>query len=321
MNTFEKITVLVNNIKNYNATDIDINELQLCATDDELLSFILKTYPSYWFENYVIDIRLFTEYFSELFEKYNIYVDGEHTVYGSKTVYAFGNAQITAYNNTVINAYNKSKVYAFTYSTVELHDLSFCEAHNNSCVNMHGGKCTAEYHEESKGTIYSGNAKLYDKSSVVMLEGEIEANDTSHVQTLCGGYKTIKAMDEVTLELNGSPSVDAYNSVQIRAYDLSQVTCHNNVCVEAYNKSIVTLNDYSNCIGHDTATVYVCNANCVKLVDTAVAYNIQSLSPKYTLQGTSYLCDLTDTNTQVQNSATIKWFQSGKIFSNERNLN
>lgn len=321
MNTFDKISYLEENIKNYYASEIDINELKLCGSDEELLSYILNTNPSYWFNNYVIDLNKFIEFFSELFEKMNIFVSGEHNVYGSTKAYAFGNSIIKSYNDSIVYAYNKAKIYAYTYSTVELHDYSFAEAHNNSCVNVHGNDCIAEYHEDSKGTVYRGNVKTFDKSSITMMEGCAEANNYSHIQTLYGGYKKIIALDDTTLELYGSPFVEAYNNSQIKAYDMSQVICHNNASVEANNKTIVTLNDKSNCLARDTAMVHVCNANCVKLTDTSVAYNVQSISPKYTLQGTSYLCDLTDTNTQVQNSATIKWFQSGKIFSNERNLN
>lgn len=317
MNTFEKIEILANNIEKFNANSIDVNELKLCSTDNELLNFILKNQANYWFDNYVLDLNTFIEFFSDIFEENNVFVSGEHSVYGSKTVYSFGDAKLTIYNDSVVNAYHVSKIYAHSHSTANLYDKSSCIARNESCVNMHSSECNAEVRDDSKANIYRGNAKLYDKSSAVLLEGNVETNDSSNLRTLYGGFKRVIAMDNSVLELYGSPSVEAYNSVQIKAYDLSQVNCHNNVCIESYGKSIITLNDLCNCVAHDTSVVHVCHANCVKLLDTAIGYNIQSISPKYVLQGTSYLCDFMDTNVKVENSATIKWFKNGSVFSNQ----
>lgn len=56
-------------------------------------------------------------------------------------------------------------------------------------------------------------------------------------------------------------------------------------------------------------------------MDLSIGYNYHDIAIQMDVSGTSYLCDLTDTFTQVQNNGTIKWEQSGKIFSNQRNLN
>lgn len=321
MDIFEKKNFIVERIKRFSADRINPNDVILCNTDRELLDLILKQSPNYWFNNYVLTLDEFIQFFEEYFEEYNIFTTGEHHLYGNHTAYAFGDAILYVYNDYKLHAYQKAVVYAYTQSHIFTHDFVKAEAHNLSCIDMFDINCKTKYFDESGGNIYNGEAKSYDKSNVTLFEGTLTSNNYSHVKTLAGGYKKITALDNCRLELHGSPCADCYNSCNVRAFDFSEVTCHNNVCVECYNKSQVILNDLTACIAHDTSTVHICAAKCVKLMDLSVGYNYHDIAIKMDVSGTSYLCDLTDTFTQVQNNGTIKWTESGKVFSNQRNLN
>lgn len=321
MDIFEKKEIIVANIKRFNANNINPNDVILCNTDEELLKLILRQSPNYWFNNYVLTLEEFVDFFSDLFEKYNIFTTGEHHLYGSHKGYAFGDAILYVYNNYELYAYQKATVYAYTQSHIYTHDFTKAEAHNLACVDMFDANCHTEYFDESCGYIHNGEAISNDKSSIVLIEGTLTSLNYSHIKTLPGGYKNVTAMDNCTLELHGSPCADCYNRCQVKAYDMSEVICHNNVCVESYNKSQVILNDLSSCVAHDTSIIHICAAKCVKLMDLSIGYNYHDIAIQMDVSGTSYLCDLTNTFTQVQNNGTIKWEQSGKIFSNQRNLN
>lgn len=321
MDIFEKKEIIITNIKRFNADNINPNDVILCNTDEELLKLILHSAPNYWFNNYVLTLEQFIEFFSYLFEQYNIFTTGEHHLYGHHKGYAFGDAILYVYNDYELYACQKATVYAYTQSHIFTHDFVKAEAHNLSFIDMFDANCYTEYFDESGGNIHNGEAKAHDKSSVVLFEGVLTSSDYTTVKTLAGGYKKITALDNSKLELHASPCVDCYNRCQVKAFDFSEVMCHNNVCVESYNKSQITLCDLSSCIAHDTSIVHIKAAKCVKLMDLSIGYNYCDIEVQMDVSGTSYLCDLTDTFTQVQNNGTIKWEQSGKIFSNQRNLN
>lgn len=317
MDIFAKKELILTNIKRFDANYINPNDVMLCNTDEDLLKLILQSSPNYWFNNYVLTLDQFVDFFSYLFEQYNIFTTGEHRLYGHHKGYAFGDAVLYVYNDYELHAYQKATVYAYTQSRIFTHDFVKAEAHNLSCVDMFGVNCQTKYFEESGGNVHNGIAYTYDKSFITMMGGTLEASNNSKIKTTGNDCKNILAMDNVMLDLHGRTIAKCYNNCRVKSYDLSEVICHNFTCVESYDKSCITLYDSTSCIAHDRSVIHICAAKCVKLLDCAIGYNTHDIAIQMDVCGTSYLCDLTDTFTQVQNNGTIKWWQSGEIFSNQ----
>ena len=321
MEVNEKKQFLFERIKKYNATQIDHNKMLLCETDRELLMFFLQNDPSYWFSHYVITIEEFKDFFSEYFSDYRIYTEGEHKLYGHHTAYVFDVATVSLYNDMTAYAYNSSKVYAYQKSTVHAYDNVKVEARNNSTASIYGRNCEAEFRNESKGYVENGTAQSYDTAAVCIEEGTLTMHGQSTATSIQGGYKEILCYDQTKLVAKGSPSVCAMNNSYVEAHDLSDVTVTDTALVDAYDRSRITMNCMSRCNAFDMSNIRINGGKCLVMNGMATATNVSERGMMLTPRGASYLIDMTDTYVNVQNSATIKWYCSGKLFSNERALN
>lgn len=307
--------ILLDRINHYGSIEIDINAIKE-ATNEETLLGIIVSDISLWFNTNILTTELFVELFTvPTLEKHYIFVDGEHSVYGSKEVTALGNAIMRMYNNSTVYAFQNCTVYTNMVSSVFAHDNVSVTARNESTVTLHDFAQVSAYHNSK---VYA-----YDYSVVYAFESvkvksyhwvDVTLDDDASICAYDNSHVLGKTHNIVKLFNNASG--DVYLRGCAEAHNNSRLSLFGETVGKLYGYSFGKCYDNSECSSFDSSSLY-CDGQC-----KVKGYNISHIECKKAafaqVSDMAYMIDCSDTHCNVYDSGIIKWYKSGQIFTNNR---
>lgn len=304
-NILEKITL------NHAEEVTDINKIKMSSTEEELFLTLLSNIHVYLTYN-ILDVNSIKEYFStETLEKYYVFLEGEHSVYGSKKVIALGECTLRMYNDSTCYAYQNTVIYAYALSTISAYDNSDIIARDESTVHSFDNAKVEAYFKSKVCAYDESSVKAYENVTVNSFnKATVELDDNACC--IANGNSMVTGNNENYIELKGNSKgifkLHSYGKASGEAlaclYDDSEIT----LCGCAYAKCF----DNSKCEGYDTSRIYSNGDTRITACNYCTVHCVKAAFAKVT--DMAYMVDFSDTHSNVSWYGVIRWGNEKQLF-------
>lgn len=303
--------ILLDRIKYYDVTNIDINQIKMIDNEESLLRYIVSDLHN-WLQTKVITNELLIELFgTPLLEENYIFIDGEHSIYGSKEVVALGNAIMRMYNNSTVHAFQNCVIYGYTLSITHTYDDVEAIVRDEATVYGYDNSVVKAYFKSKVFACNYCNVEAFEEVNVIGNNYSVITVD-DYASVCAYGHTHVKGLKDNNIKLFDYSVGELMLRCCGEAHNYSTLMLFEDATGILYNKSIGRCYNNSECTAHDCSTLFSDGKTKIKGCNTACIHCTKASFAK--VLDSAYMIDYSDTHCNVSNHATIRWANSGELF-------
>lgn len=313
MTTLEEIkTNILDRISlNHAEQEIDINKIKMSSTEEELFLTVLSNIHTYLTFN-IIDVNSIKEWFSqETLDKYYVFLEGEHSVYGSKKVIALGECTMRMYNDSTCYAYQNTTVYTYALSTCYAYDNTEVIARDESHIHAYDNSSTEAYFKTNVCSYDNSSVKAFDNVSVGAYNNStVELSDCACC--IANGFAEVTGNTDNYIELKGNSKGVFKLRSHGKACNEALAFLYDDAEIALYDCAYAKCFDNSKCDGYGTSRIYSNGDTRINVCNYCTCHCVKAAFAKVTDMG--YMVDFSDTHSNVSWYGVIRWGNEKQLF-------